>query len=768
MGPPACDGGCPVNARAHAPWLTTLLVATAAFVGVWGLEALVERGAWLRTTLMVLGVTTLAVLITRLLSRSRNLPTLVGVIVAIVSLVPAFAVTADGAGRMLPTPGALLDLGRAFSAGIHQAATSPPPLLPASGMVALITAGVLALFLVADYVAVAWKAPALAGVFLLGPWLPAALFQYQVSITALVAAITLWLTTMALTHEWATPGHRPSLRTAALGTAVTTAVALLTAPLVLGGPGWGVIPRVGASPGHDGSTRLNVAVDLRNSLTTRSTTPVMRYASSGAPPSALRLYTLTHFDGSRWDRKESTDQRQSAAGEVLWPVEIDDWESREHTRLDVHVLDLEELHLPLPPTPRAIEVVGQWLYDAELDELVSAGASIANTHYTVDAAVDVPELEDLLAVPVGPQDGDALLDASYVHVASAIDSDRISSLAQEITAGATTRHSQVLALQSYFRSPTDFTYDPSVQVSGSDAISTFLDEREGYCIHFASAMVIMARTLDIPARMGLGFLPGDPTANGTYVIAGGDAHVWPEIWFPEQGWVRFEPTPAIQSGPPPPYADPLIVDLPAVDDDGSATTPTPTADEAPSPTATEQPAVPETADGVPGSDVPTASDASSSAIRSWLWISAALLALAAGAWWGWKRVRRAGPDLQGLGPEAEWEALRSRLPEHLRWGRDLTPHEASKVVCAYLLKAQKQLTATELVDSGISSKEVTKAEDQLASAIEAMTALANALAHYRYAPPGSPPHMSGQDVQQWRSWANRVVKGTQVAQRFRV
>src|SRR5690606_21104862 len=66
-----------------------------------------------------------------------------------------------------------------------------------------------------------------------------------------------------------------------------------------------------------------------------------------------------------------------------------------------------------------------------------------------------------------------------------------------------------------------------------------------------------SRTLDIPSRIGVGFLPGERAEDGTYVVTGRLAHAWPELYFEGHGWVRFEPTPATQTGPPPVWADPF-------------------------------------------------------------------------------------------------------------------------------------------------------------------------------------------------------------------
>jgi hypothetical protein len=79
-------------------------------------------------------------------------------------------------------------------------------------------------------------------------------------------------------------------------------------------------------------------------------------------------------------------------------------------------------------------------------------------------------------------------------------------------------------------------------------LAEFLDpagSRSGYCEQFAGAYAALARSLGLPARVAVGFTPGeeDPDAPGTYVVTGRNAHAWPEVYFSGVGWVPFEPTP---------------------------------------------------------------------------------------------------------------------------------------------------------------------------------------------------------------------------------
>ena len=122
-----------------------------------------------------------------------------------------------------------------------------------------------------------------------------------------------------------------------------------------------------------------------------------------------------------------------------------------------------------------------------------------------------------------------------------------------------------------------------------EIIATFLNARSGYCVHFASAMAVMARSLDIPARVVVGFLPGSARlidGEGSFEVTTHDLHSWPELYFDGIGWVQFEPTPG--RGELGDYADVSAegVPGPATPDDaapGQPATPAPSApaDDAP-------------------------------------------------------------------------------------------------------------------------------------------------------------------------------------------
>jgi transglutaminase-like putative cysteine protease len=122
---------------------------------------------------------------------------------------------------------------------------------------------------------------------------------------------------------------------------------------------------------------------------------------------------------------------------------------------------------------------------------------------------------------------------------------RVFSLSFDVTAGAATPYEKVKAIETYLRK---FPYSLEVEAPplDRDLADYFLfDLQEGFCDYYATAMVVMARAVGVPARMVLGYAPGDyDSFQGRYVVRDSDKHTWVEVYFSDIGWVPFEPTPA--------------------------------------------------------------------------------------------------------------------------------------------------------------------------------------------------------------------------------
>ncbi|MFN7252993.1 MAG: DUF3488 and DUF4129 domain-containing transglutaminase family protein [Anaerobacillus sp.] len=127
--------------------------------------------------------------------------------------------------------------------------------------------------------------------------------------------------------------------------------------------------------------------------------------------------------------------------------------------------------------------------------------------------------------------------------------DRIGGLARQITDKYDNRYDKVKAIEGYFsRSGFEYeTTDVAIPGDGQDYVDQFLFEtKRGYCDNYSTSMVVMLRTLDIPARWVKGFTQGEMVERlgeyNKYQISNANAHSWVEVYFPDSGWVPFEPT----------------------------------------------------------------------------------------------------------------------------------------------------------------------------------------------------------------------------------
>ncbi len=123
---------------------------------------------------------------------------------------------------------------------------------------------------------------------------------------------------------------------------------------------------------------------------------------------------------------------------------------------------------------------------------------------------------------------------------------RVFHLAQRITADTTNPYDQAVAIEHYLRTTYPYTLDVPLPPAGVDVADFFLfDLRKGYCDYYATAMVVMARSLGIPARLAVGYAPGEYDARrDRLIVREKDGHSWPELYFPGYGWIPFEPTAA--------------------------------------------------------------------------------------------------------------------------------------------------------------------------------------------------------------------------------
>jgi hypothetical protein len=130
-------------------------------------------------------------------------------------------------------------------------------------------------------------------------------------------------------------------------------------------------------------------------------------------------------------------------------------------------------------------------------------------------------------------------------------SPRVGALAREVAGAGRTSYDMARAVELHLRRNYQYSLDVGTSVSASPVEDFLFTRKTGYCEHYATAMVVMLRTLGIPARLVTGFLPGLWNDFGNYYsVRQQDAHAWVEVYFPRSGWVTFDPTPAVPAAVP--------------------------------------------------------------------------------------------------------------------------------------------------------------------------------------------------------------------------
>lgn len=187
---------------------------------------------------------------------------------------------------------------------------------------------------------------------------------------------------------------------------------------------------------------------------------------------------------------------------------------------------------------------------AEMLQYRLATPLLSGNRYTGVGSMSIAEAQQLREAPI---DYPQWIVNQYLQVPAAVP-DRVRSLAWNIAGRETTPYDKAVAIERWLRD--NIAYDEKLEapppgVEASDYI--LFDTRRAYCNYYATAMVMMLRSLGVPARMATGYAQGEllPEASGPqsarYRVKVEDAHAWVEVFFPLYGWVEFEPT----AGQPP-------------------------------------------------------------------------------------------------------------------------------------------------------------------------------------------------------------------------
>ncbi|MDX8046757.1 DUF4129 domain-containing transglutaminase family protein [Gracilibacillus sp. S3-1-1] len=266
-----------------------------------------------------------------------------------------------------------------------------------------------------------------------------------------------------------------------------------------------------------------------------------------------RIESKDFYTGKGWERSADINFTEIENGRLAW--QTFDHEQVESERYAASVRTVSTI-----PLPKAVYPYGTTTIEALGDEVFytdSASGQIepelseqsSQLSYSIEYAAPSFEISELR---VNSENDPEPIKEQYLQLPNSLP-DRVGELAADIVQDLDNRFDKAQAIESYF-STNGFSYqtqDVAVPVGGDDYVDQFLFETQvGYCDNFSTSMVVMLRTLDIPARWVKGFTGGTvtdadyplPDNYNLYEVTNNNAHSWVEVYFPETGWVPFEPT----------------------------------------------------------------------------------------------------------------------------------------------------------------------------------------------------------------------------------
>jgi hypothetical protein len=551
----------------------TVAAAVATIAASLSLYPLVSGWLWFWEGAGAVAVVALAGALTRL----RVLPWVLGAAAGLAALLLYLNMlfsSAQSLGRLIPTTASLHHLWRLAQGGLDGTARFAPPAPAAHGILLLTVAGVGVVAVATDLLAVRLRRPAVAGLPLLVLFcVPLTTSVHQGvfgAMTVFVLGMAGYLAMLAvdarerlrlwgrLVTVWhrdqdsaAVPRGTPNtkeLAAAGRRIGVAAVVIALFVPLLVPGLRNHKLFSGGGGAGGELVTLPNPLVQMNNELRQKTPVHVLTYRTTDPSPQYLQVYVLSNLTASSWTLAPSGGE--PVRGGKL-PATPGLGRGTRTSAVNTKITLAKGLttgprtasFLPLPYPARGVAVDGDWRTDPRTLTMFSA-ENLSGLGYAVTSREISPSQRQLEQSGVIPNS----IANNYLNVPEAF--LPLSKLAQRITQGQTTLYGEAVQLQRWFTNSGKFTYSLSVnEPKTAKALINFLTkDRRGYCQQFAFAMAVLARLLDIPSRVAVGYTEGSPIGHGRWTVRTSDAHAWPELYFQGAGWLRFEPTPSGSGG----------------------------------------------------------------------------------------------------------------------------------------------------------------------------------------------------------------------------
>ncbi|MBE0009040.1 MULTISPECIES: DUF3488 and transglutaminase-like domain-containing protein [unclassified Arthrobacter] len=549
--------------RDQRHWLSTAAVFAAVMLTSLNLHSVLFGWTWLNPLAFTVG----AVLLVMGAARSARLPAALVPVAGLVALVGALVwqyFPGQSVFGIFPGEGAAGRLTVLLNHAENTVVSQVAPVLPGTGIFLVVCAAMGLISILTDTLATTLRMPATSGLALLAILVvPAVVRPQSVGVPGFVAAVVGFLILLGCS-QWRDSQATGASRDASGGRlarglsigAAALAVTILV-PLAIPGFNVGLFPQGARVNLWGTATGLNPVVTLGNDLRNPTGFGRITYATNSPEALYLRAVTLEDFDGERWEPDQRHSIRQPGVEEMGTDevrAAIDDGVVTT-TRITTDTFTSPWLLAPYAPVGFS-NLAGRWSWDPLNHSIIATdNGSTAQQEYVVRSAG--PALTRTRLQAVGPV-AEGAVDAQFLSLPDTTPAI-IEQTATLLTEDIVNPYEQALAIQNYLRGPS-FTYSVDAPVEGGydgnslDVVARFLESKSGYCVHYAGAMAVMARVAGIPSRVAVGYAPGTPTGETVsgpdgvelteFTVTSLDAHAWPELYFDDLGWVKFEPTPS--------------------------------------------------------------------------------------------------------------------------------------------------------------------------------------------------------------------------------
>jgi transglutaminase-like putative cysteine protease len=255
-------------------------------------------------------------------------------------------------------------------------------------------------------------------------------------------------------------------------------------------------------------------------------------------PLYLRSLVYDKYTGQGWESRSTEIVTYSAGEELLAEKPLNAYPVRQQVQF---IQDLGGFIYTVGD-PNSVDQdfkVAWRVRDFQIGIFDTLGATVDADSYRADSYVRMQSAEELRSAGQGYPDW---VRDRYMNLPPAVP-ENVLALAIELTATGATPFDRAVAIEQYLR-VIPYSLDVSTGPAGADIVEYFLFRlQKGYCDYYASAMVVLARAAGIPARYVVGYI-GEyyDESEDVYIITADQAHAWAEVYFPDYGWVPFEPT----------------------------------------------------------------------------------------------------------------------------------------------------------------------------------------------------------------------------------